>query len=247
MASNRNATAPINRILRSSIVDGPGNRAAVFVQGCNFNCVYCHNPETIGREFSEMRIMTAAEVMADIEPSLAFIRGITVSGGECTLYPAFLCELSKLAHDKSLTLFLDSNGSYDFARDHSLVKSIDSVMLDIKADPDDPGAYTKVTGRAPVGDVYGGILERAEYLANAGKLWEVRTVISPGLFDAEVLIDKVCRRLQKINYRPFYKLIRYRPNGVRPMYSKTLTAPNNALMNRLAALCESYEIMAVVV
>jgi pyruvate formate lyase activating enzyme len=191
--------------------------------------------------------MTAKEAMAEIEPSLAFIRGITVSGGECTLYPAFLCELSKLAHDKSLTLFLDSNGSYDFTNDRSLVKNIDSVMLDIKADPDDPGAYTKVTGRAPVGDVYGGILERAEYLANAGKLWEVRTVVSPGLFEAEVLVDKVCRRLQATNHRPFYKLIRYRPNGVRPVYAKTLTVPNNALMNKLSAICESYGIQAVVV
>jgi pyruvate formate lyase activating enzyme len=240
-------TAPINRILRSSIVDGPGNRAAVFVQGCNFNCVYCHNPETIGRESPEMRIMTVAKVMAELAPSLAFIRGITVSGGECTLCPAFLCELSKLAHDKSLTLFLDSNGSYDFARDSSLMENIDSVMLDIKADPDDPGTYTKVTGRAPVGDVYGGILERAEYLANAGKLWEVRTVVSPGLFDAEVLVDKVCRRLQNTNFRPLYKLIRYRPNGVRPMYAKTLKVPNNALMNKLAAICESYGIQEVIV
>ena len=39
--------APVNKIIRSSIVDGPGNRTAVFFQSCNFNCRYCHNPETI--------------------------------------------------------------------------------------------------------------------------------------------------------------------------------------------------------
>ncbi|MDO9545119.1 MAG: YjjW family glycine radical enzyme activase [Pelolinea sp.] len=37
----------INKILTSSFVDGPGNRAVIFLQGCNFNCLYCHNPYTI--------------------------------------------------------------------------------------------------------------------------------------------------------------------------------------------------------
>ncbi len=37
----------INKILQSSFVDGPGNRAVVFLQGCNFHCLYCHNPYTI--------------------------------------------------------------------------------------------------------------------------------------------------------------------------------------------------------
>lgn len=37
----------INKIIPFSSVDGPGNRTAIFLQGCNFNCVYCHNPETI--------------------------------------------------------------------------------------------------------------------------------------------------------------------------------------------------------
>ena len=37
----------VNRIISFSSVDGPGNRTAIFLQGCNFNCIYCHNPETI--------------------------------------------------------------------------------------------------------------------------------------------------------------------------------------------------------
>lgn len=37
----------INKIIPFSSVDGPGNRMAIFLQGCNFNCSYCHNPETI--------------------------------------------------------------------------------------------------------------------------------------------------------------------------------------------------------
>ena len=39
--------APINNIIKFSNVDGPGNRTSIFFQGCNFKCLYCHNPETI--------------------------------------------------------------------------------------------------------------------------------------------------------------------------------------------------------
>ena len=39
--------ALVNRIIPFSSVDGPGNRTVFFLQGCNFNCGYCHNPETI--------------------------------------------------------------------------------------------------------------------------------------------------------------------------------------------------------
>jgi len=40
--------ATVSKILTYSIVDGPGNRLVIFLQGCNFNCTACHNPHTIG-------------------------------------------------------------------------------------------------------------------------------------------------------------------------------------------------------
>ena len=40
-------TAVVNKIIPFSNVDGPGNRLAIFFQGCNLHCVYCHNSETI--------------------------------------------------------------------------------------------------------------------------------------------------------------------------------------------------------
>ncbi|MBY5991749.1 YjjW family glycine radical enzyme activase [Ferrimonas balearica] len=41
-------TAPVNRLLPFSCVDGPGSRMVVFFQGCNMDCPGCHNPQTIG-------------------------------------------------------------------------------------------------------------------------------------------------------------------------------------------------------
>jgi pyruvate formate lyase activating enzyme len=38
--------ALVNKIILPSLVDGPGSRAAIFLQGCNLQCLYCHNPET---------------------------------------------------------------------------------------------------------------------------------------------------------------------------------------------------------
>ena len=40
-------TGMIFNIQRFSIYDGPGARTTVFFKGCNLNCKWCHNPESI--------------------------------------------------------------------------------------------------------------------------------------------------------------------------------------------------------
>jgi pyruvate formate lyase activating enzyme len=128
------------------------------------------------------------------------------------------------------------------------------VMLDIKADPSagmpaGGAEYSRVTGRSG-----GDLLEKMDFLARTGKLREVRTVVSPGLFDAPALVEKVCGRLAKslagltgTAPPPQYKLIRYRPVGVRPAAAVSLAEPDEALMDALAAICAKHGIKAVVV
>jgi pyruvate formate lyase activating enzyme len=189
--------------------------------------------------------MQAGAVMAEIEKALPFIRGLTVSGGECTLYPAFLRELGMLAREKGLTFFIDTNGSRDFSGltgREELLEVTDGVMLDVKADPGNDEEHERVTGRSGYD-----ILGLGEFLARRGKLYELRTVVSPGLFDAVSLVDKTCRRLAGTDPRLQYRLIRYRPAGVRPAWAAKLAVPGDPLMNKLAAICGDYGIKALVV
>jgi len=173
--------------------------------------------------------MTADEVWHAVQKQIPFIRGITVSGGECTLYPEFLTELFTLAQSHGLSTLIDSNGTLDFEHCPDLLSVTDGVMLDIKAF--DSEEHKRVTGRDNRI-----VLKNACFLAREGKLYEVRTVVSPGLFDAERTIIQTAGMLSPyLSVRPIrYKLISYRPMGVRTQYANTLQIPTSNQMNYYA-------------
>ena len=79
MSSPVNGSIRLAGVVRESIVDGPGIRFAVFVQGCPHHCPGCHNPQTHdpegGYDCELQKILDAF----DKNPML---RGITLSGGE---------------------------------------------------------------------------------------------------------------------------------------------------------------------
>ncbi|MDL2293144.1 YjjW family glycine radical enzyme activase [Ruminococcaceae bacterium OttesenSCG-928-D13] len=270
-------TAPVNKVIPLSTVDGPGARSAVFLQGCNIACAYCHNPETQrlcvncgvcvplcpagALSFDEdkkvqwdpakcvncdrcigacphyaspkIRWMTAAGVMDTLAPNLPFIRGITVSGGECTLYPDFLRELFTLAKDAGLTTLIDSNGMVPLASLPGLMAVTDGVMLDVKAW--DPAVYKALTGAAS----NAAVKENLGTLAENGKLEELRVVVVPGCMDAEAVIAGIAQTLgPKLTARTRLKLIAFRPNGVRGELAQAPPAPV-AELERQAALAGS--------
>lgn len=243
--------APVNKIIPLSVVDGPGNRTSVFLQGCNIACAYCHNPETqqmcsgcgncidtcpagalslqsTGVVWDESRCrgcdrciatcpnhaspkvrnMSAEEVFAQIRRNIPFIRGITVSGGECMLRPEFLRELFVLCKGIGLSTLIDSNGTVDFERFPSLLAVCDGVMLDVKS-------WEDRTFRALTGHGNATVIKNISYLASEGKLEELRVVCLEG----EVDVDNVLRGIAScipshIGTVPL-KLIRFRKFGVR--------------------------------
>ncbi|HZW04365.1 MAG TPA: 4Fe-4S single cluster domain-containing protein [Anaerolineaceae bacterium] len=64
----------------ASRVNGPGQRAVVWVQGCTLGCPGCFNPETHGRlTGSEWPV---DELLTAIAARAGAIEGVTISGGE---------------------------------------------------------------------------------------------------------------------------------------------------------------------
>ena len=59
-----------------SIVDGPGYRYAVFVQGCPHHCPGCHNPGT--HDFAGGYLTDTQEIIAQLGKN-PLVRGVTLS------------------------------------------------------------------------------------------------------------------------------------------------------------------------
>lgn len=70
----------IHHLLPSSLANGPGLRAVVWVQGCALGCPGCFNPES--HDFSAGEVITTKEMAARIMAVKEPIQGITISGGE---------------------------------------------------------------------------------------------------------------------------------------------------------------------
>ena len=100
------------------------------------------------------------------------------------LQPEFLTELFSLAKEEGLSTLIDSNGTIPFQEYPKLVEVTDGVMLDIKAFNCEEHKNVTGTGNETV-------LENAVWLAEHKKLYEVRAVIVPGLYDTENSIRKM--------------------------------------------------------
>ncbi len=78
-----------------SIVDGPGLRFTIFVQGCPHRCKGCHNPQT--HDFDGGEPADTEELLERIRRN-PLLDGVTFSGGEpfCQAQP--LAELGRKVH-----------------------------------------------------------------------------------------------------------------------------------------------------
>lgn len=216
------------KIIPFSSVDGPGNRSVLFLQGCNFDCLYCHNPETI--EFSKTdnivegsSLILAFELVDKLLEHQVFIKGVTISGGECTSQYAFLLEICKELKNRNIEVYVDTNAYLSHEKFKELSNYVDKFMIDIKSI--DEKEHMMLTGKSNKI-----VLENTLYALNSGKVFEVRTVVVPRILNNYRTVQKVSRMLASFNVR--YKLIKFRNKGTSSELD-SINSPSDEFMNDL--------------
>ncbi len=91
----------IANLINDSIVDGPGLRLTVFVQGCPHNCKGCHNPQSHDPNGGQI-VDTSYILKTFFENPL--LDGITFSGGEPFLWEKPLSIIAKEIKEKGFNV-----------------------------------------------------------------------------------------------------------------------------------------------
>ena len=222
------------------LVDGPGIRYVVFLQGCKLRCKYCHNPETWA--LAGGHEVTAQELVAKIErfkPYFDDEGGVTFSGGEPLLQPEFLLECLKLCKEKGIHTVLDTAG-VGFGDYEELLYYTDLVILDVKAV--DEEEYTELTGQNI--KFFKQFLEACKQQNK--KMW-IRQVIVPGLNDDLAHVQKLkdfvatLQNVEKVELLPYKTIgvhkyrdlkIRYRLEGTPDMDEEKCKQLENILIKK---------------
>ena len=167
-------------------VDGPGTRLTIFFAGCPLRCVYCHNPDTM-----EMRRGQDVE-LEEIERLLRRYRrvfratggGITLSGGEVLMQPAFARNVLRAAKELGIHTAIDTSGYLGAVAKDELLADVDLVLLDVKSG--DEASYKRLTGRELQPTI-----DFGDRLARAGIAIWIRFVVVPEWTDAAENVEKV--------------------------------------------------------
>ncbi|MDO5644362.1 MAG: pyruvate formate-lyase-activating protein [Dermabacter sp.] len=188
-------------------VDGPGTRLTIFFSGCPLRCLYCHNPDTF--EMKNGTDVSIEEIIGKIRRYRKIFRasggGITLSGGEVLMQPAFVRRVLEAAKEMGVHTAIDTSGFLGKNASDALLDSVDLVLLDVKSG--DPDTYVRATGRALQPTI-----EFGDRLAARGiEVW-ARFVLVPGLTDAEENVEKVADiverwpNVSRVEVLPFHQM-----------------------------------------
>lgn len=87
---------------RGSVVDGPGIRTVLFVQGCELRCPGCHNPSTW--DILKGKTVETEDLIAELRAKVPN-KKLTISGGEPLLQQQAIHELVRGLRDFDITLY----------------------------------------------------------------------------------------------------------------------------------------------
>ncbi|MFI3330993.1 MAG: pyruvate formate-lyase-activating protein [Rikenellaceae bacterium] len=187
-------------------VDGPGLRFVIFVQGCNFRCLYCANVDTIeigvGEEISEDKIF---EMVSDMKPFFGKRGGVTLSGGEPSLQAKALIPLFERFKKAGIHTCLDTNGAVWNKDVEALLQLTDLVLLDVKQI--DNLKHKSLTGHSNERT-----LKTAQWLEENNKPFWLRYVLVPGYSDSEDDVRGLGealggnKMLERVEILPYHRL-----------------------------------------
>ena len=197
----------INSIDTMGLVDGPGIRVVVFMQGCPLRCKFCHNPETWNFK-GEAKEFTPEELVKFVLNYKNYFDdngGVTFSGGEPLAQSEFLKETLKLLKICNIHTCIDTSG---FGDDYEeLLDYVDLVLYDIKALNNDK--YIDITSQK--------IDKTLKFLntcqAKKKKMW-IRQVIVPGINDNIEYINELAKVIRPLENIEKVELLPYHTMGV---------------------------------
>ena len=183
------------------VVDGPGIRYIVFMQGCHLKCKYCQNRDTWDVSSPDSIECTTDEVLNKILKYKNYIKasdgGVTISGGEPLIQSDFIIELFTKLHEHGISTCIDTSGMFPLTdKIKKVIDVTDIFLLDIKCINDD--ICTWLTGHSNKLE-----LEFARYISNCGKRLWIRQVLVPGITDKESDLVLLRDFLKTINVEKF--------------------------------------------
>ena len=194
-----------------STVDGPGVRVVAWTAGCQFRCLYCHNPDTWNMmNGTPVTLERAIETLRRYRHSLKLMfGGFTLSGGEPLMQDRFAARLFTAAKSLGIHTALDTNGYLGERLSDNELEQIDVVLLDIKAW--DPERHKQLTAKEN-----GPTLDFARRLAQRKRSIWLRYVVVPGLTDDENDINQIAMfaarlgNVARVDVLPFHQMGRYK-------------------------------------
>jgi len=197
----------VHSFTTGSTVDGPGVRVVAWLTGCQFRCLYCHNPDTWRMTNGvPVTVERAKAELGKYRHGLKVMKGgFTLSGGEPLMQDRFVIKLFTAAQAMGIHTALDTNGYLGDRLTDGDLEKIDLVLLDIKAS--DPERHRHLTGM----DVEP-VLNFARRLASRKKPVWLRYVLVAGLTDDPEDIAKTAHftgglgNVERVDVLPFHQM-----------------------------------------
>jgi len=194
-----------------STVDGPGVRMVAWTAGCQWRCLYCHNPDTWTMTNGiPVTLDKATEELRKYHYGLQIMSGgFTLSGGEPLMQDRFAVKLLTAAQAMGIHTAVETNGNLGARLTDVELERIDLVLLGIKAW--DPNRHRRLTGME-----IGPTLEFARRLATRGRPVWVRFVLVPGVTDDVKDIAKIANftaklgNVERVEVLPFHQMGKFK-------------------------------------